>query len=56
MFQAFDDIGFGAYGEPEVLKNIEEVIPAQAVSNLKLGVHLHTWVDFLKETGWKGPN
>jgi len=44
MFQAFSDIGFGAAGEPEVMANTKE-----------LGIHLNTWTDFLKESGWKGP-
>jgi hypothetical protein len=56
MFQAFADIGFGAAGEPENLKNTEDVLPLpRHVVNLKLGVHLNTWVDYLNYSGWQGP-
>jgi hypothetical protein len=56
MFQAFADIGFGSAGEPENLKNTEDVLPLpRPVINLKLGVHLNTWVDFLNASGWQGP-
>jgi len=44
MYYAFADIGFGEFGEPDALKNTEE-----------LGIHLHTWADYLKRTGWTGP-
>jgi hypothetical protein len=56
MYHAFSDIGFGYAGEPEVLKNTEEVILVSKLPLiLKLGVHLNNWVDLLKRTGWKGP-
>jgi len=44
MFHSFADIGFGAAGEPEVLNNTKA-----------LGIHLNTWSEFLRNSGWKGP-